>query len=67
MQQELPISDRVRITETLIGDEFITRVQELERSGGLYFSVRCDKKNGVYEVRCDVPVKGAFIDEIVFA
>lgn len=65
MQQELPISDRIRIVETLVGDDFISRVHELERSGGLYFKIKCEKKHGVYEVQCDVPVRGTFVDEIV--
>jgi hypothetical protein len=63
MQQELPITERVRIIETLSGDEFISRVEELERCGALYFRIKCEKKNGVYEVQCDVPVKGVFMDE----
>jgi hypothetical protein len=58
------ITDRVRITETLIGHEFISRVQELERCGAAFFRIKCDKTNGVYEVQCDVPCRGMFVEEI---
>jgi len=64
-EMELPLeSQRVRITETLIGHEFISRVQELERCGAAFFKIKCDKTNGVYEVQCDVPCRGMFVEEI---
>ena len=64
-EMELPLeSQRVRINETLIGDEFISRVQELERCGAAFFRIKCDKTNGVYEVQCDVPCSGMFVEEI---
>lgn len=65
MQTYLPIiTDRIRITETLIGNDFISRVQELERCGAAFFRIKCDKTNGLYEVQCDVPCRGVFVEEI---
>lgn len=65
MQQEFPIPSRVRITETLSGDGFISRVRELERCGGEFFRIKYHKQNGVYDVQCDVPCRGTFIEEFI--
>ena len=66
-EMELPLGlQRLRITETLIGDEFISRIQELESCGALYFRIKCEKVNGVYEVQCDVPIAGVFTHEFLF-